>query len=370
MVSLKLPGKNALLLSGYSALSQKNWCDSLVQATTDIQWKTLELPPRYFSWRMRGAPLSFKALEPSIVNDSFDFIVATSSVDLATTQSLYGNLRNLPSLLYFHENQFDYPKSNRPQSVVDWQMVSLYSALRADTVAFNSSYNRNSFLLGLSELLRKLPDLVPSGIVEGIEEKSFILPVPIARPAPPSEARQTKHDSLKILWNHRWEWDKNPKGLLAFIECLKEKKINFELYITGQEFRKTPEEFIALKENHSDVIAHIGYIKSREAYSGILNKCHIVLSTALHEFQGVAVQEAVAHGCVPLLPDRLSYPEFFSENYLYEPSENVKTEANNAAEVIERWLKLGTPTSPNISDLYPENVLPKYLKLFDNLCDK
>jgi hypothetical protein len=42
-----------------------------------------------------------------------------------------------------------------------------------------------------------------------------------------------------------------------------------------------------------------------------------VLSTADQEFQGLAIQEAMASGCIPVVPDALSYPEYIPVEYRY-----------------------------------------------------
>lgn len=42
-------------------------------------------------------------------------------------------------------------------------MVQLYDALVADRLAFNSAFNRSTFLSGDEDLLKAMPDAVPHG---------------------------------------------------------------------------------------------------------------------------------------------------------------------------------------------------------------
>ena len=57
-----------------------------------------------------------------------------------------------------------------------------------------------------------------------------------------------------------------------------------------------------------------GYL-ARAEYERVLRESDVVVSVAEHDFFGVAVVEAIAAGCVPVLPDRLSYPEVVPERY-------------------------------------------------------
>lgn len=347
----------ALLVSGYNSMSQKGWAEYVQRTCTDYQWRSILLPPRYFAWRMRGAPLSAYAFDADAINDKYQLIVATSSVDLATLQSIYPSLRNVHSILYFHENQFAYPAANQPQTVVDWQMVSLYSALRADKVLFNSQYNRLSFINGLTALLKKLPDLVPSHLIATINQKSAILPVPIG-------AKETilpnKNQAVKILWNHRWEWDKSPELLLAIIKEIDHKKLPVEVVITGQQFRQKPTEFDQIEKKYRHIVSSMGFIDERKSYLEQVSQCQIVLSTAIHEFQGIAILEAVHHGCIPLLPNRLSYPEIFTKPYLYRADGSNEQQAKAVIKKLQHWLHYGLPETPDVSDFEESELREQY----------
>ena len=46
----------------------------------------------------------------------------------------------------------------------------------------------------------------------------------------------------------------------------------------------------------------------RPAYADLLGRADVVVSAAHHEFFGIAVVEAIAAGCLPVLPAHQSYP--------------------------------------------------------------
>ncbi len=332
-----------LILSAYDAGSHRYWREGIESRLTEFDWTVLTLPARYFNWRIRGNPISFIEQFRAELSREYDFVIATSMVDLATLRGLIPSLANTPSLLYFHENQFEYPQSDKQNKSIEPQMVNLYSALAAEQLVFNSEFNRTSFFKGCDELMAKLPDYTFNDLSQRLYKKSSVIPVPISDALfslPLSH--HEKNTPLKLIWNHRWEYDKGPDRLLRFLKELESRSIDFEINIVGEKFRKVPCEFEQIKSHFSEQINYFGYIDNIDDYWALLSQCDVVLSTAIHEFQGVSVMEAVAAGCLPLVPNRLSYSELINEHYRYDS--DLKCPEKEAISAVDLLLTMCAKT--------------------------
>ncbi|MDH3559843.1 MAG: DUF3524 domain-containing protein [Gammaproteobacteria bacterium] len=355
-----------LLLSAYDAHSHRRWREGLVAAFPAWDWSVLTLPPRHFSWRIRGNSLSWAFTERARLERPYDLLIATSMADLATLKGLVPGLAGVPTLVYCHENQFAYPAGREPYLRLEPLMVTLYTTLAADRVVFNSAYNRDSLLAGVQALLDRMPDAVPPGIVERIRARSHILPVPLeahwfSRQLPGPEAGAP----FTIVWNHRWEYDKAPERLFQALRQLRAADVEFRVHVIGQQFREVPPVFAEMQRELAGCIGEWGRVLDATDYRALLRQSHVVLSTALHEFQGLAVLEAVASGCIPLVPDRLAYPEWLGAEYRYPslPADPVRESGDIARRLIllAKQHKQGVlPPAPDVSGLSWSRLGPDY----------
>ena len=71
---------------------------------------------------------------------------------------------------------------------------------------------------------------------------------------------------------------------------------------------------------------------TKEEYYNLLNKSKVVVSFALQENFGYGIQEAVKLGCVPVLPNRLVYPEIYPNQNLYNTFEESIKKVKDAIE--------------------------------------
>ncbi|MBW1642012.1 MAG: DUF3524 domain-containing protein [Deltaproteobacteria bacterium] len=284
----------------------------------------ITLPARFWKWRMRGAALYFLQNVSSL--EKYDGLITTDLMSLSDFKSISGAVCP-PSLVYFHENQLTYPLA--PDERMDYQFgfTDITTALAADLVLFNSKTHFDAFFSGIPAFLNMMPEYKPHWTIKAIKKKANYIypgcqfPEEIVLPKPKSNSTPL------IIWNHRWEFDKNPKGFFNAIDGVAEKGLNFRLALLGENFQKVPKEFIAAKKRYKNHIVQYGYVKSRKKYFEWLKKGSIIISTAQQENFGMSVIEAIRCGCIPLLPDRLAYPEIlpkaFHSDFLYKSQDEL-----------------------------------------------
>ena len=366
-----------LLLSAYDAASHQRWREQLVSEVSEHEWVQLVLPARYFSWRIRGNSLSWAFEQREILEAGYDLILATSMVDLSSLRGFIPVLGAIPTIVYFHENQFAYPKTLRQTSSLEPKIINLYTALCADRIVFNSQYNADSFLAGVTALLKKLPDHVPMSALDQLSSLSQVIPVPLYLN---DIDKFERAETFTLVWNHRWEYDKGVDRLLAFCEALIQCPIECHLHIVGEQFRQIPEALLKIKtlfskndnDSHRVTLRSFGFIKDVSEYQKVLKQSHLVLSTAIHDFQGLAVMDGVINGCRPVVPDRLAYQEIFSDEYRY-PSvlDAIEDEAlgmvQQVVECYKVWKKSPALLQcPELNKYCWTALIEDYRNLFDD----
>ncbi len=357
--------KRILLLSGYDAQSHRQWRNALCQQFNQVDWTVLALTDRHFSWRMGGNALNFISEHHSALQQSYDLILATSMTDLCGLFGLMPHLADVPSILYFHENQLAYPSNKNQPDVIHYQLSSIKSAMAAKRLIFNSNYNKESFLTGVKKTEHIVPDGFPRDLAAQFENKSQIIPVPLADGCF-STQKKDKTSPLTVVWNHRWEHDKGPETLLQVLRLCQQKKLAFKFNVIGQQFRQSPDVFDLITKLHADQINQFGYIDSRNEYLSVLRQSDVVLSTALHEFQGLAVMEAVAAGCLPLVPDRLAYRDFYPVELRYtSTTDTPEKEAQSIVDTLMKWQQ-ERPKVPNMHHLSMNQLAPQYENILLN----
>lgn len=336
-----------LLLSPYHSGSHQAWAEGYRQFSQH-HVTLLTMPGRFWKWRMHGGGITLSrkflvSVANSLKNEGNlgeksrnlpDVIVATDMVDMTTFLALTRKVTaDLPCGLYMHENQLTYPlppdantgpmRRQRGERDLHYAFVNFVSMMAVDRVYFNSDYHRLSFFRELPKFLNHFPEYKESQSYDVLIEKSSTLPVGINYSFLknfPTTIEPAIEPPL-ILWNHRWEFDKNPLLFFNLLYQLDRDGLDFEVAICGQQFRQLPEEFLSAKERLGNRIIYFGHAP-KDDYARLLRKATIVVSTAIHEFFGVSVAEAIFATSFPVLPKSLAYPELipaeFQEKCLFQ----------------------------------------------------
>ncbi|MGD8413482.1 MAG: DUF3524 domain-containing protein [Candidatus Latescibacterota bacterium] len=322
-----------LLLEPYNTGSHAQWAAGYSEHSRH-EIEILALGGAHWKWRMHGGAVTIarRFMESTLIPD---VIVATDMLDLTTFQALTrSRTAAIPAAVYFHENQLSYPWSPADRDVLHlrdkhYGFINFATALTADAVYFNSNYHLESFFEELVRLLRHFPDHNELGVVAGLRSRSRVLRlgmdlsrfdrfgegVPMHNPA----------DGPLVVWNHRWEYDKNPGELFEALRKLADEGVPYQLAVLGENFSQAPVEFLEAKDALGSRVVQFGYVEGFDTYARWLHSADVLPVTSHQDFFGASVVEAVYCGCRPLLPRRLAYPELIPEKFrdsvLYDDEE-------------------------------------------------
>uniref|UniRef100_A0A1A8JDY3 tRNA-queuosine alpha-mannosyltransferase n=2 Tax=Nothobranchius kuhntae TaxID=321403 RepID=A0A1A8JDY3_NOTKU len=365
-----------LLLEPFYGGSHKQLIDLLKENIPSCSVFTL--PAKKWHWRARTSALFFSQTVPTC--SSYRVLFSSSVLNLCELVSLRPDLARLKKVLYFHENQLVYPVRKSQDRDFQYGYNEVLSCLVSDVVVFNSHFNMDSFLSSILPFMKKIPDHRPKDLAQQIRPKCVVMNYPVQFPDVSSllpEHKRTRHPCsgktsedddiirkwgrqsqdddvirqssllrppcgsktietpvrevasaaqvkpLHIVWPHRWEHDKNPELFFNTLLRLKEKLLDFHVSVLGETFTDVPEIFSLARVSLDSNILNWGFLPSKDHYLQVLCDADVVVSTAKHEFFGVAMLEAVHCGCFPLCPKALVYPEIFPEQYLYSTPEQL-----------------------------------------------
>lgn len=346
-----------LLLSAYHSASHRYWCEGLMAALPEIDWTLKAQPGRHFSWRVRASGWLWALAEDPDFSKTYDLVIATSLCEVVTLKALCPALRDTPLWLYFHENQFAHPIGERQWASHQqgWQFQSIQNALCADRIDFNTAFNRDSFFAGARRLLKKFPERLPGAPLQRLAENSGVLPVPLTERF--AAFRNAPKNPRLIVWNHRWEWDKQPERFLKALVALSAEGVEFELAMLGSGGGRKAGEFDDYRHQLGRRVRHWGEA-DEASYAAYIREAGIGVSSALHDFQGLAMLELAQAGATVVLPRRVAYPECLPAARFYEGSaENAETDSA-ALQTALRVVLTGEQSSPINS-----NELPRWCTL-------
>lgn len=215
-------------------------------------------------------------------------------------------LTGVPLAAYFHENQLLYPDAPGQSSGDSMALINYESLVAADEVWFNSGFHRDALLGALDDLIARQPGEARTDVAAGLRAKATVL-WPGVETQRLIDAPRSSGAIPLVVWNQRWDHDKNPDVVFNVLANLAAEGVPFELALAGENTGRSPAHE-NVQRTLGDVIVHDGWL-DRDAYLALLLRSDVVVSATDHEFFGIAIVEALAAGATPVLPNRLSFPE-------------------------------------------------------------
>ena len=303
-----------VLVEPYYGGSHRSWADAWVRHSQH----TITLvthPDEFWRWRLRGGAVTLaSAFDEHVAQRGRpDAVVVSGLVDVA---AFAGHARRslgaVPLAVYVHESQLLYPLAPNQRADTSTALINWQSLVASDAIWFNSAFHRDALQSALPALLNAQPSPGHAHLIDGVFERSSVL-WPGVETKALIGAERTERRVPRVLWNQRWDHDKNPHAVFAALVDAAAAGLDFTLVLAGQNQRPDNPDFAGVLDKLADRIDQHGFVPDTE-YAELLLSSDVVVSAADHEFFGIAIVEALAAGAVPVLPTRLSFPSSSNRN--------------------------------------------------------
>ncbi|MCH7668502.1 MAG: DUF3524 domain-containing protein [Acidobacteria bacterium] len=294
-----------LLVEPFLGGSHQAWAEGYAQHS-EHDVTVLGHAGHSWKWRMRGSWATLADQAGGL--GEFDAIIASSLLDtarfLGATRAFLGRT---PVVQYMHENQLTYPLREGRAPDVEHVLTNWAATLVADEVWFNSRFHLDSWYASIPGVLGRYRGDSHTALVDGVQSRSLVMPLGVDL-EPFDDIPRTSGSPPLIVWNQRWEYDKGLSQLDVALRGLVSAGVDFRVAFLGESPASPPKIITNLIEFLGERTVQAGFADTG-LYRRLLRSADIVVSTADHEFFGIAVTEAIYAGATPLLPNRVVYPE-------------------------------------------------------------
>jgi glycosyltransferase involved in cell wall biosynthesis len=362
-----------LAIEPYYKGSHKAFLDGLVDNSTH-EIHTVTISERSAKWRMHGDSVRL-AEQVMRLPESFDLLFVSSMVNLPAFLALTNpRFAYTPKVVYMHENQITQPIPPGEKRDMTFCYINYLSVLAADHVIFNSQFQKDDFIDHLPSFLNQYSDGDYLYTIDRILKKSQILyPGLELKRFDALPDTRSRNKRLTIVWNQRWQFDRNPGLFFRTLNRLDDIDLEFDLILAGDSKHEKPEEFDRAWKRYRDRIIHFGYVDDFETYSKLLHQGDIVVSTSNYEFFCTPIMEAIYAGCHPVLPNKLHYPELIPDG-LKKPLLHGQVLYNDDDELFYVLKKLLGKTDQTLPKSSLQNINKKFdwsimIRQYDRLFD-
>ena len=125
----------------------------------------------------------------------------------------------------------------------------------ADEVWCNSTFQRDGLLDALPALLDRAPDRSHISHLPEVANRCHVVPVGVDLadvPVRPIDPGVPDSGGPVVLWNQRWDHDKNPRAVLDALTRLADDGVAFRAAIVGENDRVDPREFTEARDRLGD----------------------------------------------------------------------------------------------------------------------